>query len=146
MSNNVSINNDSLPQLQYTPIGEILGYKLIIDPTYQREYILRPDIEERILTNILSNNNSFLADPIVMNYDSKNNTYEVMNGRQRITLMIKYRNNELGILLNDKVVFYNKIITKLLRKSHIGHDADVMTFEQRKKFDGILLEPQLLPI
>ena len=78
---------------------DINNNKINLNPLYQRDTVWLKDNKSVLIDSIMLN---ILPSPIVFNNDNKNQKYNCIDGKQRITTIISFAQNEFSIKINKK--------------------------------------------
>jgi hypothetical protein len=105
---NINISSEykyNQQQISYTfnRIKELCdNKKLHLNPEYQRDVVWSIDKMMSLIESII---HGYYYPPIILNLTNGN--YNCIDGKQRITSILKFLNNEIYYSLNDKEIYFN---------------------------------------
>jgi hypothetical protein len=105
---NINISSEykyNQQQISYTfyRIKELFdNKKLHLNPEYQRDVVWSIDKMMSLIESII---HGYYYPPIILNLTNGN--YNCIDGKQRITSILKFLNNEIYYSLNDKEIYFN---------------------------------------
>ena len=111
--------------------------KLIADPDFQREYVWgkKPVLKSRLIESILLN----FPIPAVYTFETNDGNEEVIDGQQRITTFVKFKNNDFALKnLNILSELENKRFRDLdpkIQDQFLNATVDVIKIDNRSDVD-----------
>lgn len=103
---------------------------VILNPPYQRGIVWT---EEKMSLFINSVMRGIVPIAIIFNHDYESNKLICVDGKQRITSLIKFKNNEIPAFIDKEILFYSKIGQDRFKGNE---NCRAMTNPERAKFDG----------
>lgn len=101
----------------------VVGYggKLDIRPPYQREFVYTPDKQEAVIDSVIS------GFPLGIMYlvDREDETFEVLDGQQRIISICKFSNRDFSIKDSNNDPRYFDGLTEDQQKVFLDYEIDV---------------------
>ena len=92
-----------------------------LDPEYQRGDVWVDSARSELIKSILQN----VCIPSIIVSKNKDDIYVVIDGKQRLTTLFKFVDNEFPLLWNGKRIYYSK---------NTSENDFVLTKKQQKKF------------
>lgn len=100
--------------------------KLDLNPKYQRGKVWLDEHKTGLIDSIIT---GILINPIIFNYDSKKDVYICMDGKQRISTIIDFINNEISYNNSGLSYYFSEIMIKNKKIN-----ATILTKEEQIKF------------
>ncbi len=100
-----------------------------LNAKYQRDVVWKTDQKSAFINSVFKN---ITPNHLIFNIDCENNKCVCMDGKQRITSLIEFKQNKFPFEWNGEVIFYDKIH----RDYKEVKDCRVMTMQERSKFDN----------
>ena len=114
-----------------------------IDTSYQRDVVWSEDKFENFINSCF---HKIIPNPIILNKSigkNKKIIYNCIDGKHRLTSLLKYINNDISFKHNGIKYFYNQVpINKnalLTNRNALSIDEMVLTEIERKNFNNILI-------
>lgn len=130
--------------------------RLNLFPEYQREYVWKPEKSSRLVSTILCNR---YLPPIVL-HEKKKGSYDVVDGKQRLTSLLGFYLNGSGHTLLDAKMdptFYEKLRKVLPDLKHLskldesyekmnGLSFDDLSDDRQRAFEGYKVSYFIIPL
>jgi hypothetical protein len=108
--------------------------RIILDPPYQRDVVWTNDDMSCFIDSIYR---GIVPTNIIINIDNENNEKVCIDGKQRITSIVNFINNKIGILYNEndveEYIYFNKIPDNDDQVANIKYR--VMTNKEKSQFN-----------
>jgi uncharacterized protein with ParB-like and HNH nuclease domain len=111
------------------------------NPEYQRELVWTLNQKQDYVTNLF-NGMAEIRPTILLYYEGKKDVYEVLDGKQRLTTLFQFIDNEFAIIVDGEEVYFNDLIEtdKKFILNHNVYWTRIMSF---KVLEPIALEDKL---
>ena len=111
------------------------------NPEYQRELVWTLNQKQDYVTNLF-NGMAEIRPTILLYYEGKKDVYEVWDGKQRLTTLFQFIDNEFAIIVDGEEVYFNDLIEtdKKFILNHNVYWTRIMSF---KVLEPIALEDKL---
>lgn len=117
--------NRFCPKKSVITIDELLKYKINLGAKYQRDIVWTLDDKRLFIDSLISG-----MDVGYLVFNNKTDELVNVDGKQRITSINEFINNELYVHVDDYVIFFDK-----LPKEYIGNEiARTMTTKEKNQF------------
>lgn len=104
---NIAISSEYNQQQTYYTFNRIKelndNNKLILDPEYQRDVVWSNDKMMSLIESII---HGYYYPPIILNFCNGN--YNCIDGKQRITSILKFLDNKIHYSINDKEIYFKE--------------------------------------
>lgn len=110
-------------------------------PEYQRALVWTLKQKQDYITNLF-NGMAEIRPTILLYYEDKKDIYEVLDGKQRLTTLFQFIDNEFAIIVDGEEVYFNDLIDtdKKFILNHNVYWTRIMSF---KVLEPIALEDKL---
>ena len=111
------------------------------NPEYQRELVWTLNQKQDYVTNLF-NGMAEIRPTILLYYEGKKDVYEVLDGKQRLTTLFQFIDNEFAIIVDGEDVYFNDLVDtdKKFILNHNVYWTRIMSF---KVLEPIALEDKL---
>ena len=111
------------------------------NPEYQRELVWTLEQKQDYINNLF-NGMAEIRPTILLYYEDKKDVYEVLDGKQRLTTLFQFIDNEFAIIVDGEEVHFNDLIDtdKKFILNHNVYWTRIMPF---KVLEPIALEDKL---
>lgn len=111
------------------------------NPEYQRELVWTLNQKQDYVTNLF-NGMAEIRPTILLYYEGKKDVYEVLDGKQRLTTLFQFIDNEFAIIVDGEEVYFNDLVDtdKKFILNHNVYWTRIMSF---KVLEPIALEDKL---
>lgn len=118
--------------------GEVVWFD---NPEYQRTLVWTLKQKQDYITNLF-NGMAEIKPTILLYYEDKKDIYEVLDGKQRLTTLFQFIDNEFAIIIDGEEVYFNDLIDtdKKFILNHNVYWTRIMSF---KVLEPIALEDKL---
>lgn len=113
----------------YSLLSELNG-RIDLNPHYQRGNVWKLDKQTKYIESLY---NGIAPMPIIFNYSDGKLT--CMDGKQRLTSIKEFCNNEFAFEMNDDIIFYNAINKNRLTKDQLQNKIRTFTKDEKNNFD-----------
>ncbi len=96
----VKITRDQFPLLQLKRKAEPMRNELIIDPDFQRLFVWNIKQKSELIESILMG----IPLPVIYLFEQNDGRLQVVDGRQRLTAIFQYMNNEFSLFSELKIL------------------------------------------
>ena len=105
--------------------------EIYFDETYQRDYVWST-IEQQQLLQAIFTQSPIDSIAVVINERESTKYFEIVDGRQRITTILKFVDNEIPFIVNDKEIFFKDLsaIDKKMFGSTRLPSVNLVSFEK----------------
>lgn len=118
--------------------GEVVWFD---NPEYQRTLVWTLKQKQEYINNLF-NGMAEIRPTILLYYEDKKDIYEVLDGKQRLTTLFQFIDNEFAIIVDGEEVYFNDLIDtdKKFILNHNVYWTRIMSF---KVLEPIALEDKL---
>lgn len=118
--------------------GEVVWFD---NPEYQRKLVWTLKQKQDYINNLF-NGMAEIRPTILLYYEDKKDIYEVLDGKQRLTTLFQFIDNEFAIIVDGEEVYFNDLIDtdKKFILNHNVYWTRIMSF---KVLEPIALEDKL---
>lgn len=118
--------------------GEVVWFD---NPEYQRTLVWTLKQKQDYINNLF-NGMAEIRPTILLYYEDKKDVYEVLDGKQRLTTLFQFIDNEFAIIIDGEEVYFNDLIEtdKKFILNHNVYWTRIMSF---KVLEPIALEDKL---
>ena len=118
--------------------GEVVWFD---NPEYQRTLVWTLKQKQDYINNLF-NGMAEISPTILLYYEDKKDIYEVLDGKQRLTTLFQFIDNEFAIIVDGEEVYFNDLIDtdKKFILNHNVYWTRIMSF---KVLEPIALEDKL---
>jgi hypothetical protein len=118
--------------------GEVVWFD---NPEYQRTLVWTLKQKQDYINNLF-NGMAEIRPTILLYYEDKKDIYEVLDGKQRLTTLFQFIDNEFAIIVDGEEVYFNDLIDtdKKFILNHNVYWTRIMSF---KVLEPIALEDKL---
>jgi hypothetical protein len=108
-----------------TVVQETKNKQIDLNAKYQRDIVWKEDQKAAFINSVFKN---IIPTHIILNVDNETNNCTCVDGKQRITSLMEFRDNKFPFEWNDELVFYDKANPRM--------NARAMTTQERSRFDN----------
>lgn len=101
---------------------------IVLDPEYQRKVVWKIENKQKFIDSIML---GIVPNQIIFNFDSTSGFKTCIDGKQRLTTIKEYFNNEFPVVLGGRNVYFSKVAKKSDRLVRIMTNEEEIIFKSR---------------